>query len=454
MFHARKLSILILLAFLCTFIASACQNESPIVEVEEKPVYKDMGGAKFIIATGWINQSFPDPAYTAWGDKILDRYAQVEENFNCDLVRMDLATVNHGTFLTEAVVAGIAEGIPDFFFIHGFDAYKYYKADMLYPFDEITTIDITDPRWGPEKFRRYGIFGDKPYGIFPYDWEMMPETAGTLWYNCELMKANNISDPYELYEQGQWNWANFKEYLKTCTITDKEISGLGVNNAQHFVKSMVFSNNGEVVKEEDGKYRFSLADSDALAAMDYINELKTEKLVVDGGGIEFVDQKFMFLNAESWNGTHNDTWMENKYPAAVMKDFNLIPMPYGPNGSKDTVSGFVNTSRAMWWTPRDSANDRDDWGLLMNEIFKPLEGSEPQAWKPYSAHQVFHYTNGYDNFVYMIENVRYDYSAELSEVNVKLETVLTNIYRGGSGIENINKITDAINVELDKINIE
>ncbi|MDF2685429.1 MAG: transporter substrate-binding protein, partial [Clostridia bacterium] len=411
------------LLLLCLILSvSACDNtatQDPAEEVDTEPVYKDMNGAAYYIATGWVNQFFPERVSTEWGERVRKRYDELEEKFNCTISLLDITGLNHGTFLTTNIAAD--SEIPEIFDIHARDAYNYYKADMLLPFEDLTTIDLSETKWGPEKFRQYGSFGGKSYGVFTYDWETMPELAGVLLFNLEIMKEHGITEnPHEMDEQGRWTWDEFTELIKICTFPEDEIIGFGNRETNDMlIKAAIFSNNGEILKKTDTGYTFGLTSPEVYEAMEWISSLNTQKLIKNISAENFVAKKSTFLFCESWVGTHTDDWMAGKYPAANMKDYSFINMPIGPNGTKGEASAFVHTGRRLWWMPTAGENDKDDWGMVMDAMFEPLEDSDHEAWKTMSKQFMFLYPEGYDNFVNCADNAKYDFSVQLEAVNSK-----------------------------------
>ena len=445
-------SVILLSCFIIALCACNNTSENPAdIEVETEPVYKDMDGTTFYIATGWVNQFYPERVSTEWGERVRVRYDDIEQKFNCKIALLDITALNHSTFLTTSIAA--ASEIPEIFDIHAKDAFNYYKADMLMPYEELTSIDLSETKWGPESFRQYGMFGGKSYGVFTYDWETMPELAGILLFNLEIMKEHGMTEnPHEMDEQGRWTWNDFTELLKVSAFPEDEITALGIDGGiDRFVKAAIFSNNGEILKKTGNNYSFGLTSPEAYAAMDWVTSLKTLGLTKVLTPENFVAKKCTFLACESWVGTHTDDWMAGKYPAANMKDYSLINMPIGPNGTKGEASAFVHTSRRLWWMPAAGDNDKEDWGMVMNEMFEPLEGSDHEAWKAMSKRLMFLYPEGYDNFVNCADNAKYDYSVQLAAVNDKLNAALNKAYQGTeTPSAAIAAITDLVETEITK----
>ncbi|MDF2685401.1 MAG: extracellular solute-binding protein family 1 [Clostridia bacterium] len=459
--YIKKIAISVIGLLLAIIFISCSSNENDVNNVNtdntnetknEPKTYKDMGGTEFIIATAWMNQFFPLVAQTEWGDRILERYAEVEENYNCVIKPMEIVYDKMSTFLSEAMAIG--EDIPEIFDTHANVAYNYYKAGMLMPYEDLETIDINDDKWGPLQFRKYCIFDGKSYGFFTYDWETMPEVAGTLLLNMELMKKRGISEnPYEMQEKGEWTWDNFYNLVEKCTFKEDEIYGLGIaHGLETFITAAIFSNNGEFVKQNsEGKYYFSLTDSEALEAMEWTAKLNGSGFVKALEGPDFVDEKCTILACESWVATHTDDWMGGKYPAANMNDIASVLYPTGPKAATDRVSAYLHMNRREWFMPAYSENNKDDWGMVMNDIFEPLEGSDKQAWRDMASRQMYFYDEGYENYIHAIEGVQYDYSTQLNEVWGKITGSMLSIYNGTkTSSQAMGEITEAVNTVIEK----
>ncbi|MDF2685928.1 MAG: hypothetical protein K0S55_1109, partial [Clostridia bacterium] len=163
----KTVSLLIIVSiFLVLTSCGTPADEKTDIETEE-PTYKDMNEAVFLFNTGWTNEYFPDEGYSDSGDKMRRRYTEAGELFNCTFNVVLFTEGQASSLITAAVATGT--DIPDLIDVHAVNAYPAFKADLLYPLDEISVIDLTDTKWGPEKFRSYGIWNEKPYGFFSYD---------------------------------------------------------------------------------------------------------------------------------------------------------------------------------------------------------------------------------------------------------------------------------------------
>lgn len=443
---------------LMAFSQLSCSNQDNGLDKDnsnEESNTLDLTGVDYLIATGWKNQFYPSPEEaTEWGDRVLKRYRDIEEKYGCTISCLDLGVLDQGTFLTTIIASD--QQVPEIFDVHAYDAYKFYKAEMLMPYEELN-IDLSDTKWGPSAFLQYGFFGGQTYGVFTYDWETMPEVAGIILFNLELMKTNGINaSPHEMEEKGEWVWDGFTQLLKDCVTPNPDITPLGFGGDSEFLmKAAIFSNNGEIVKKTDTGYQFSLDSPEAMQAMEWVSSLNKDNLIKTVTPENFALGKSYFLSAESWVGTHTDTWMNGKYPAANLKDYSLINMPIGPNGTQGSASSFVHTARRLWWIPEYTGNDKDEWAVVMNEMFNPLDNSDKEAWKEMCKRNIFFYTEGYDSYVNSVDNTNYDYSVQINDTKVKnsITSAFRSIFTGSktpvSAFDGIKEsVQDLINIEL------
>ena len=445
----KLISILILTVI---FFLQACGTSDTITNEEENiktEELKDFNGAEFILATQWVNEYRPDEGFSAVGDNMRRRYEDINTNYNCNL-QVVLVEGVPSAYVMNSIASG--SNIPDILDVHAADVYSLYKQDVLFPYDEVTTIDLTDPKWGPKTFIRYGLFNGKQYGTFPYDWEFIPAIGGVLLFNNDMYKAMGYTkSPYEMKEAGEWTWDNFKKILEECTYTegDKSYYGLGIEETFKFMLTAVFSNSGEVVTEKDGKPTFGLLDKNAVDALTYAQSLKPFSKEVTHPN--FVNGECAFFFVESWKGTHMSEGIKAQLtPVYTMNDYGMMPFPVGPAASDpNETSAFVHLWRRLNWLIGPSDNDKDDVGYVMDKLFEPIANTNKAAWKDLLNKSVFHHPEqDLENFVHMVENVKYDYSVELSKSGSTLQSRLVSIYKGKSVVEEMSKIEEVLNNDI------
>lgn len=442
---------IIMLCFISIIFFSACNKEDIKTENEVPAVteYKDLDGATFIFVTGWPDEYNPEVVDSVVSDSVIKRYADVREKLNCDFQVITIgAGITHNSYLIQAFASG--NQVPDLIDIHAQDAFPQYKAGLLLPFEEISTIDINDERWGPKALRRFGIFNGLSYGMLPYDWGVIPQCAGALLSNNGLINTVGITPtPYELQEKGEWNWDNFYKILEQGTISldDVDIYGMTIDGLDKFLRMAIFSNGGEIIKED---LTSGLGDPEALEALEFAAKLKKSKTVKTAAYLEFSEGKSLFAAYDSWIGTVNLPGFETTLPTFTLDDYGFFSFPTGPKADKDEISSFVYVGRRLNWLV-NSGNDMDNFGLVLDFVFQPLDGTEKQAWKKTAKTIIFHHPEDFTNFERMIENPKYDYSVQLWDSKAKIDNALTKVFNGSATPSaEMDSIKEIVETEMKK----
>lgn len=449
----KKFVSVILVFFMLLIIFSACEKNS-VDDIElntTDETVRDMNGAVLSVCTRWANQFYAEVGFSYLGDKQLERYAEAKEKYNFDVNFYD--EPNPQTHILQTIAG--QQDVPDVLDTEALNAYPLYKQDILIPIDDIKTIDLSLTRWGPETFRRYGMFGGRPFGVYYYDWEDVPHYAGVIMFNYELMlKMGETVSPYEMQEQGIWLWDNFKELITKYTTTFNEVAltGLGVLNPDYYLKTAIFSNGGEIVTLRDGKYICALDSNEAMAGMEFAASLYKEKIAKNATLPDFVKGLYVFLYSESWQGTvMSETAKAENRPIYSMDNYGFMPFPNSPNVPYKNSSSFVHSNRRLLWVINGSEDEPDDVGYMMDKIFSPLPGDKAEAWKDYAEEVVFLHPEGCANYINMVENVKYDYSTELDNQRTKINETFNAIAIGtrpaATGVESIYEL---INTLLDQ----
>jgi len=408
----------------------------------------DLTGLTFRFGTYWTTQYVYTEGFSSAGDKINARRRELEKTFGCkfEVLQYDL----DGSRIMQEVAAGMdTVDIIDNETCKG--PRNLYYAGLLVPLEDISTIDLNDEKWGPEKFRRYGIFDGKAYGFYQYEWEFVPEYAGVLLFNGNLLIESGQTYPYEYQENGEWNWKNFKKMLETCSVnldSSLGIKPMGTDNTGRDILAAMFSNGSEfVVQDSSGQYKINLNNSKCIDALDFLAELYGEDLYGKSTMTDFNEERSVFIGCETYYGTHHYEGYD--YPTDHLENLGMVTFPYGPAANSSTVSAFVFAGRRLNYVVSASPNEIDDIGIVMDFLFEPLDDSG--GWKSYSSSVIFHHSDDYDNFCYMLENVNYDYSFEIPSMISSLPSKMTAVLLGKSSASEVLKsIEDIAQAELDE----
>ncbi|MBQ2720845.1 MAG: hypothetical protein IJF23_04840, partial [Clostridia bacterium] len=296
---------------------------------------------------------------------------------------------------------------------------ELYKAGILVPVDDIPNINGYDEKYGPLRFRQYGIFDGKLYGLYQYLWDFPPEFFGTMTFNVDMLSSLGISLPYEYTENGEWTWDNYKDYLMSIDSAARSAgydSNFVAHTAQEFATDAIafmFMNGCKFIeKDANGNYFFGLDNSYGMAALDFLRDLRAaEVYAANGTGAFIQNQNAAILTSESYHATHFQEGNESAYLPGQPWVYGLVNYPVGPNGDENCVSAFVHKTRRLNWVIGYSGNDLGDIGIFLDRLFEPID--DQGGWKGSLGYSVFHDTRDFDNYNKMLENVNYVYDLPL-----------------------------------------
>ncbi len=150
-----------------------------------------------------------------------------------------------------------------------------------------------------------------------------------LAFNKTLLAREGIQDPYELYNNDQWNWDTFTEIAKKVTRdTDNDGKvdqwGMTVFNGPDWIHA----NGGRITRMIDGKVTFT---ADETATVNALKQMRVweQELKVTGGSWEkkkFFSGEIAFANLPTWQIGQLKDSMEDEY--------GIVPLPMGPDTNK------------------------------------------------------------------------------------------------------------------------
>ena len=457
----KKIVIYICCMLIFSIIVIGCGSDTEDITKETESTknteFKDMQGARFIFGTIRPTEFFQDEGYSSWGDNMRKRYRDVAEKFNCAFDVITL-TVDACAPLIMSAVAVMTD-VPDFIDCNSDSGYILYKESALVAYDDMTTLKISDSRWGPASFRANGIYNGKSYGVFTYDWEFLPQIKGIMLINNPLIRKNGMTDPYEMQEKKAWNWENFKQELIKGTYDDGENKYIGMTCEELNKLALVsaLSNGARLVSEnEAGNKYFAFDTPEAIQGFEFAASLNSENLIktftgqmVDftGGSLES-DGLASYLFGSSWLGTVHASGHEY-LPSFLMKEYGFINFPNGPLADENNVSSYIGNERLIWCIG-PGENEPDDKGMIMNYVFSPVDGSEKEGWKALAKSQIFHHPQDFNNFLYMIANSSYNYDTQLGpDIATKLGIAYTKIINNqATPAAAMESVADAVNAQL------
>lgn len=246
-------------------------------------------------------------------------------------VTIDVQVTPWGEYWTKLEAGALGQSMPDIFWMHSNQFFKYVTANTLLSLDDLNY----DYSPYPEGVTSLYTYEGTHYAI-PKDYDTI-----ALVYNKEIFDAAG-----EPYPDDTWDWAKFLEVAKKLTDPDKGIYGFGApNDRQSGYLNLIYQNEGFAF--EDGKSGY---DQPATKeAVQFWVDLQ-QKEGVSPSQQSFVDMgvddqmqagKLAMCFTGSWNMssyTSNDLF-KDKFDLAVLPQGKTRASIY--NGLGYAVSAFT-----------------------------------------------------------------------------------------------------------------
>lgn len=215
------------------------------------------------------------------------------------------------------------------------------NKDMFRSVDSI--IDWSDPMWAEvkdtaDKFMWDGEHYVAPFGYGFNDYQL-------LMYNKDLVDSLGLDDPYELFEQGKWDWDNFLRLMKEFQGTGEERYGIG-----GWWTNAILASSGDVFVTFDGsKFTNNLYSQKIERAYTVIADAISNDLVKGGWWgpeLTFTDDDLLFYGMGTWA-------YQGAAESANGGKVQVIPFPKDPNADKYYMNKAILSH--MWI--KQSEND-------------------------------------------------------------------------------------------------
>ncbi len=206
------------------------------------------------------------------------------------------------------------------------------SKNVYTPLDEY--IDLSTPLWSDIKdvAESFSYMGKHYY--YPHS----TRTNYSLNYNRKTIEENNLTDPYELYLQGNWTWDTFR----TLMIDFCNISEDNIGYCSGVFSALTLTTGAKIVDvQPDGTIVNNILDPNIARAMFFVEDMYRNDLMYNGELGAWVSpelwaqnsDKILFLGMEpEWTYTAATTWEQN--PKGVdndifdtVSDYFFVPFP-------------------------------------------------------------------------------------------------------------------------------
>ena len=307
----------------------------------------DLGGMEIIIRDWWSGDpSEPTNGYEEaqqeWRDWIQETY-----NFTIK----SQAISDWGSAPADFVEYATTGGDENYAFVLRDDpaVTSAMASGLMYDLSTLDCLDFTKPQYAKNKLHEQYSSGDSIYCMYAGD----PEPRGGIYFNKRLLTEAGI-DPesiYDLQANHEWTWDKFEELMAQVqrdTNNDGviDVYGMTLNNG-NLVSYLVWSNGGEYVGKEDGKFVYKLENSETVEALEEAVKLfdnylypQPEDAQWDAYKETFKAGLAAFMPEDAYAGTKGNFLYD------MEDDYGFVCVPMGPNMT-DYVDCFSNNPVAI-----------------------------------------------------------------------------------------------------------
>ena len=218
------------------------------------------------------------------------------------------------------------------------------------------------------------ILGGDPVDMFPYEWDALPngvyknqyeplddyiDLSDSIWdgmrdaidmyeyngshyvvpyavsdpllitYSRQMCEENGLDDPYELYQDGDWDWDSFMDMMKKFVKNGDDRYGI----CGWFGQAMVQSTGKTIVNFDGKKFTNNISDPDIEAAENLMAEMQSLNLYDPTWYGNFPDtHNILFYGMADWS-------LSGSNAANQDADLMVVPFPKSPDADEYYLCG-------------------------------------------------------------------------------------------------------------------
>ncbi len=206
------------------------------------------------------------------------------------------------------------------------DGVKKKQYDPLDPY--FSSLEIESSIWDDmrdviERFEYEGGHYVIPYSV---------SNPVVLTYSRKMIEENNLDDPYELYQKGEWDWDIFMEMMKK--FQSNTGGNYGING---FVgKSLLHSSGNNIVNYKNGKLVNNVNCAEIKEAQLFMQEIANNGLYSPYRNESFPSGKStLFFAAPDWTIGYSNVNCPDM-------DFMAVPFPKAPESDTNYIACDFN----------------------------------------------------------------------------------------------------------------
>lgn len=304
----------------------------------------DLGGMEIIIRDWWSGDGERKEATDAYNEALYEYQDWAMEKYNFSIKQM---TISGWGSAPEDFMNYVNEGGDDtnyIFVLRNCGEFEQYKKNgLMYDLSTLDCLDFSDAKWVSGVHNFHSI-GNAIYAMRP----ISPEPRGGIYFNKRVLEEAGIvpDDIYTYQENGQWTWDKFEEL---CAQITRDTDNDGVNNEwaivgfnATFYGSAVYSNNGEFVGKENGKYVNKLETNETMEALTWAMDMwnKYSYPQPEGSDWDYFNAAWLsgigaFFPGEAYSAGQ-DFGLNEDGTYKFKDDFGFVCFPMGPRATDYT----------------------------------------------------------------------------------------------------------------------
>ncbi len=377
---------------------SAAEEE---IAAAEDAAY-DFGGRVFRI--GSYYDMTPDPQSNAVNAALSERIAYVEDHYNCTIEFVDLGE-DYVDDYTTSVLAG--DPVCDVgYAITTTVLPTLIEGGIAYPISDLGVIDFDSYKWRQDVVEA-GSYKGKNYTMLLAD----PEIRYGIFWNKTLFNEYGLPDLYELYENGEWDWAKFKDVAAQANV-DKDNDGVidiyGFNARADLAWCYLYSNEAYIAEKTDTGMTLDMDDPRIIDALTAYSDFTS---TVDYRPIDWSVDEWDSLILSFQNGTSmmclEEFWISYMYLNEMSDDWGWVPFPKGNAAEDYSCYGKENGCRIIL-----NGVDKPEEVALMYDLITDVAEDEAEFYDLLEDQ-----LENWCDDIETMENVSYIYQNGISRIN-------------------------------------
>ncbi len=280
-------------------------------------------------------------------------------------------------------------------------AFPYGVSKLMFePLDEY--FDIEDPLWEDmaDFIDEYEYKGEHYY--FPH----RIVTKYALNYNRKTVENAGLTDPYELYKNGEWTWDTWREMmLDFCNIDD---SNIGLYATSTMLECFINTTGTSLINvTPDGVIENNLKSANVTRAVEYLSEIGRSGMLypeshpfgdwVSPQTWATCSDKILFLGMEpEWTYIAATETIQNPQGADndihdTISDFAFVPFPRDP----DADAYYMCSNTFGYMIPKGATNINGAVEFIyLNRLYEIDETIKAQDKADHIAPEPIYYEKG------------------------------------------------------------